>query len=816
MEGLLFDLLHAVRLLRKSPAATAISLALLALGTGANVAVFSLVNTLYLKPLPVPDARRLVHLHSFRPGVRYNVGFTFGEYDRLRDHQAGLPALAAERTIAQLHLVSPRGVREIGGAFVTDNFFQVLGIHAARGRLILPEPDGPPDQRNRVVISDRLWRGYFDGNEAVVGAAVTINGIPATVIGVTPKGFDGDQIGRNTELWLPMTVLDAAGFGCPGHRDCAAIDELIGRLAPGRTLASARAEAAASIQWSGADRDPDRVRELVMTPAVGAGPEIRNELGPQMRLLSGVTATLLLIVCVNLAGLSLASGVGRSKEVAVRISLGATPARVVRQFITESFVLAICGAALGLLVSVWAIGLLAGFYSVGSEGFLHLFDFGLDVRVAGYSLLLSFITAMLFGVAPAVQASRQNVNAQLRDYRGANGPVRIRGLRGALVAIQVALALVLIVSSGLLVRSGRTLVAGTNFDPEHVVVMRLRPELANYKPAQSAAFSDRASAALAASPGVQSAAMVVGGEGLVWNWENGRTFEVSKPGMPADARTAAVPTQDVDPSYFQTLGIPLIAGRAFTRVDTPSGDRVAIVNETLARQLWPEGDALDRTILVRRRPHRVVGIVANIQPAGAESAPAPHLYLPFAQAEPELLGDVRFAIRVAGSPAAALPSLRSAIRALDPGVPLGEDMPMTTQMALHYAPVFLARSVVSFCGLLAVFLSAVGLYSVMALSVRSRTREIGVRIALGASPCVVTRSFVDQAVVLAAAGIAVGLVLAWMATRVLRAWLYGVAPHDAVTFLGGAALLLVTVVAAGYLPARRAARLDPIAALRHE
>jgi predicted permease len=816
MEGLRFDLRHAFRLLRKSPAATTISLALLALGTGANVAVFSLVNTLYLKPLPVPDARQLVHLYSFRPGIRYNIGFTFGEYERLRGRQAGLPALAARRSVAQLHVVSPRGVQEIGGAFVTDDYFDVLRIDAARGRLIRPQPQLRADEQNGIVISDRLWRTYFDGDAAAIGAALTINGIAATVVGVTPPRFDGDEVGFNTELWLPMSMLEAAGYGCPGRRDCMALGELIGRLAPGRTVESARAEAAASIAWSDADRDPRHQRQLVLAPAIGAGPELRNELGPQMRMLSGVTATLLLIVCVNLAGLSLAAGVGRGKEVAVRLSLGATRARVVQQFLTESFVLAFAGAGLGLLVSVWAVGLLSSFYSVGSEGFVNLFDFGLDGRVAAYSLLLSFVTAILFGLVPALQASQQNINAQLRDSRAINGSIRIRGLRGTLVAVQVALALVLIVASGLLIRSGRTLIAGTNFDPERLVVLRLRPELAKYSLAKSSAFADKASATVAALPGVQSVAMMVGGEGLVWNWENGRDVDVSRPGLEADARTQAVPTQDVDPAYFQTLGIPLVAGRGFTAQDRADGDRVAIVNDTLSRQLWPDGDALDRTILVHHRSHRVVGIVASVQPSAAETAPAPHLYLPFAQAEPSLFGDVRFAIRVAGSPLAALPSIRSAIRSLDPGVPLGEDMPMTRQMELHYAPVFLARSVILFCGLLAVLLSAVGLYSVIALAVRSRTREIGVRIALGASPCTVTRSFVDQAVVLGAAGIIVGLVMASMATRVLRAWLYGVAPHDAVTFAAGAAFLLVTVVVAGYLPARRAAHLDPISALRHE
>jgi putative ABC transport system permease protein len=806
------DLRHAFRLLRKSPAATTISLALLALGTGANAAVFTLVNTLYFKPLPVPDAARVVHVYSMRRGLPYNVGFSADEYRSLSERGTNAPPLAAVRAIANVHLVSPRGVHELGGAFVTDNYFAVLGIAAARGRLIQPDPSLSPEQRNRAVISQRLWRTYFAGDPSVLGERLTIDGLPVTIAGIAPNGFDGDEPGVNTEIWLPIAMLGPAGFACEAT-PCASLDELVGRLPPGRTLESARAEWNASVRWSHYESDRMNHRELLVAPAIGSAPDTRSELRSQMQLLSGITATLLVIICVNLAGLTLARGTGRAREIAVRLALGASRARVIRQLMAESLVLAGLGAALGLLVSVWTTGLLSAFYVANSEGFVQIFDFSIDARVVTYTMALSLVTAILFGLAPSIHVSRQDLMPHLQGSRSVNGTPRIRGLRATLVAVQVALSLVLVVSSGLLVRSGRTLLQGTNFEPDHVAVMRLRPELAQYTPEQAAQFFARAKTALAATPGVQSVTMVIGGEGLVWNNANGRQLDLLAPAERTSA--LAVNTQDVDGGYFDTLRIPLRSGRVFTDHDAAGTAPVAIVNDALARQLWNGGDAIGRTIVIDREPYSVVGVAANMQPSAAMGA-SPHLYLPFWQAGPGKVADVRFAIRVAGDPASMLPALRAAVRTLDPNVPLAEDMPLTTQIALHYAPVLLARAVMGFCSLLAVCLSAIGLYSVIALAVRARTREIGVRMALGASPRNVVRVFLDQALMLAAAGIIGGLGLAWVATRLLQAWLYGVAAHDPATFAGGAGLVLATAIVAGYLPARRAARLDPIAALRHD
>ena len=807
------DVRYALRRLRGTPGFSAVALLVLALGIGANTAIFSLINTLYFKKLPVSGSERLVHLYAHRPGRAFRAGFSDAEYESVRVRTHTLSSIAAKTSIAQLHIVLNNVVREVRGDFVSASYFQTLNIGTSRGRFFVPDEDDVGGRNAVAVLGYRLCRELFGNEDRAVGASLKVNGIAVTVVGVAPREFVGDDVGRGADIWLPRAMLGPAGYGCAPADPCNSIELLVARLAAGQSVRTAQADAASTILWSRAlDERHEARRELVAAAVAGADLDTREILRPQMQLLGALTAVLLVIACSNLAGLLLARSLTRRREIAVRLSIGATRTRIVRQLLTEGLVLSAVGGAAGLLVSRWVVPMLAGFYNVDSEGFLHSYNFEPDVRVYLYVCAVAGMTGMATAIVPALQSSRQDLAAALKDERGSAGSPRGSRLRHLLVVAQIALSLVLTVSSSLLARSGLTLTRGTHFDPSGVAVLRFRPELARLPGPRAEAFARDAASRLRRVPGVESVGMMIGGEGLVWDWASGPTRAVERPG----AARLTVATQDVDDAFFSTLRIPVRSGRTFTAADTSATLRVAVTNETLARAMWPDGDAIGRTVLVDDVPYRIIGTVADVQPPNAQASAAPHLYRAFWQTSADSKTDVRVAVRVAGSPAAALPALRAAIRALDPAVPLGEDMTMSQQMALEYAPVLLARQVTVWCGAIALGLSAMGLYGVLALAMRSRTREIGIRIAIGARPRVILLQFLAQALRLGAAGIAAGIVAAWAATHLIGSWLYGVDTRDAISYAGATAVLAVAVVAAGYLPARRAARVDPILALRAE
>jgi predicted permease len=366
------DLLYALRRLRATPGFTAVSLAALAIALGANTAIFTLVDALYLKPLAIDGSDRLVHLYTRRPGGGFQAGFSVNEFESLRAHLHSVTALAAETPIAQLHLVEGTAVREVRGGFVSATYFDIVGVQPARGRAFTPDEDLVPGRNPVAVISDRLWHDLFAAAPAAIGSTIHINGLTITIIGVTPPGFSGDDISRGADVWLPAAMLAPAGYGCDPGEDCTRVQLAVGRLRPGERLATLGAEAAAMIQWTPSlDRNPARHRAIVVDPIAGADPDTRERLRPQMALLLALTGLLLLITCANLAGLVLARARTRQREIAVRLSIGATRARVVRQLVTEAFVMSAIGGAAGVLVSRWLIDLLAGFYLVDSEGFAH-------------------------------------------------------------------------------------------------------------------------------------------------------------------------------------------------------------------------------------------------------------------------------------------------------------------------------------------------------------------------------------------------------------------------------------------------------------
>jgi len=819
VENLWRDLRFSRRMLWKNPGFSAVAALTLALGIGANTAIFSLVNALFLKPLPFPHSEQLVRVFARGPSGHYGAGFSRPEFESLRGHASSFSSLAAEDRFPQLNLVTREGSAEVSGTFVSGDYFRLLQVQPAMGRAFSPEEDAVPNRNAVAVISDRLWRAHLNSDPGILGRQIQINGVLLTVDGVAPPGFQGDLAGLPEEIWIPSMMLGKAGYGCSdGTYNCTLIDAIVGRLAPGSSAAQAQSEAASRIVWSASDwpERPSR-RQIALFSASGEWPDSDADDEAQMHLLMAVTGSLLLIACANLAGLLLARGATRRKEIAVRLAIGARRSRVVRQLLTESLLLASIGGALGIGFSFLIKELLSRFFATDSEGFHHFYDLSFDWRVLAYSIGVTLAMGAIFGLVPALRASRQDLNAELKLGGPAGEPMS--GRLGRLLVIgQVALSMVLVVSAGLLVRSGIALEKGTNFDPAHGVVLRMRPELLKYTPQQVGSLVQETVRRIAAAPGVRSVAFMQGGEGLVWNWMNGRDAQVSLPGEARALPHAGLTVlkQDIGANFFHTLGTPLLQGREFTAQDRPDSPRVAIVNETLALRLWPGGHTIGQNLLVNGQTTQIVGVAADLQPPNALRAPEPHVYLSYWQSGATSEGDIRMAIRVAGDPAAALPAIRRFVQSIDPAVPIGEDMAMSEQVDLEYMPVLLARSVMSYCGLLALCLSAIGLYSILAFAVRTRTREIGIRMALGARKEDVLRLVVGQGARLALVGVCAGCIASLLATKLEAGLLYGVRIADPFVYISVAALLCVVGLAACAIPAFRAASVDPTQALRTE
>jgi len=817
MELLLQDLRYSVRQIRKSPGFAAIAILTVALGIGSNAAIFSFVDALYLKSLPVSHPEQLVHIYAKGPSGHYGAGFSYPEFEQLRDHHGSFSSLAVETQVAQLHLVSGGDSQEIRGEFVSGNYFSLLGVQPALGRSFLPEEDTVRNRDAVAVISDRLWKAHFN-QYAVLGREIQINGVALKVVGVAPPEFYGDFAGRPVEVWIPAMMYGSIGSGCDdGSYNCSLFDTMLGRLAADQTPMQAQAEISSEMVWSASDW-PDRPsrRQAVLAAASGESPyDQANHVG-QMQMLMSVTASLLLIACANLAGLLLARGVTRRREISIRLAIGAGRARVIRQLLTESLFLSCLGGAGGLVVSVVAKQLLSGFYSADSEGFHHLYDVSFDWRVLLYSIALTLVTGALFGLLPAIRASRQDLVTELKDG-GSASPQTKGWLRQALVIGQLALSMVLVICSGLLVRSALQVRRGTNFDPEHTVVLRLRPELLKYTQTQTESLLRRVDQQLRGMAGIESVAFMEGGEGLVWDWESGRNAYVSLSAQPQDRRIGLeVHKQDVSQHFFRTLRVPLLQGREISEQDRPGSRLVAVVNQTLAQRLWPDQSAVGQTLFINAQPFQVVGVAANVQPRNSTHSTEPHLYLSYWQSNATLEGDIRFAVRVAGDLAPALREIRRAVQSIDPVVPVGEDMSLSEQVGLQYMPVVLAQNVMLFCGVLALCLSAMGLYSIVAFAVRTRTREFGIRMALGARRKDVLRLVVTQGTKLALVGVAIGAIAALLSTRLLASLLFGVRATDPVTYFCATILLFIAGLTACYLPARKATSVDPVQALHSE
>ena len=694
----------------------------LALTMAAVTTVFSLAETLLFRPPNVERPRGLVVVAATRAPGR-GAGFvSHPDYVRFRDESRTLEALAAHYSTSPLWVSAGNESREVNGAVVSANFFPLLGVRPARGRFLNEEEDRVPDRDRVVVLGHELWRDWFSSSEEVVGRSLRINATPFTVIGVAPPGFRGLTPYPNA-IYLPTMMLRVGYRWCDGFRDDCTVLSMIGRLAEGHTVAQATAEMTSRLPPAWRTAAGDRNTGVTVFTPRGADLRAEREDEESVTLLGLVAGLLLLVCCANLAGLLMARSAARTRDLAIRASLGAGRVRLLRQLMTESVLLALGGGALGMGLSLALTRVLAaGFYCTGGA----VYDFRLQPSVALLVLGVSLAASWLFGLLPAWKSIAASSAESLR--RQASSVSARSAWARPLLAAQAAAATALLVVAGLLGVSAHRLAQGTNFEPAQVALFRLRPRLVGYPAEKAQAYHGEVIRRLSALPGVSSVSVVGTGAALT-----GGDTTVALPERTAD-QGGGLPAgfMEVGPRYFETLRTPLLEGREFNPHDGLASPAVAVVNQRLASRLWPAGNALSQTLLVDGRPHRVVGIAADVSLEDRTKAPRPYVYVPFAQNAGAI--DARYCVRVDGDPAARLRELVRVTNEVDPDVPVTEARTLEAQMADGVLrPARLMGAILIYAAGLAVLLCALGLYGTLAFSVARRTKEIGIRMAVGAT-----------------------------------------------------------------------------------
>jgi putative ABC transport system permease protein len=807
MSTLMQDLRYAVRTLARTPGFTAIAVATLALGIGANTAIFSVVHAVLLRRLPYPEPDRLVVIREQQKRLG-KMGVAWPNFLDVRARSRMLSSLAGyranEMTLSDSHEPEVLRVGE-----VSATFFPLLGATAQLGRL-LAESDDRPGATPAVVLSDELWRRRFGSDPEIVGKTVKLDAVASTVVGVLPRGFS--FFPRHAELYRPIGLYGAEPTWL--NRGNHSGMRVLARIAPGATLAGARSEID-GIMRQLEQQYPDSNAGQVATMAP-LSVEMFQDYRPALWTLLAAVGVVLLIACVNVAHLQLARSAGRQKEIAIRAALGAGRGRIVRQLVTESVLISAIGGAFGLLVATWSIGPLV---RLAPTAIPRLAETHIDPGVLLFTLAVSLATGLLFGTAPAISASRPDPQAALVEGgRGSTSGRSRQRFRTGLFVSEVALAFVLVIGSGLLIRSLLELQSvSPGFRPEHVLSLDVSLPDAKYtENDQRAAFYRSAMEALRPLPGVQSATAIYCAPlfGKCW----GSVYVLSDRPAPAQAELPSAHWNVADPGYFQTVGIPLRQGRAFTETDGPDSPKVVIVNETFARQWWPNGDAVGKSIKQGwpkdPTPFRqIIGVVADVRQDGLDAPAAPEVYIPLMQ---NPMSSMTLLVRVAGSPRSVERSAIAAVRAVDPEQSVSNVMPMTDYLSVSVADRRFTTLLLGFFAALALALASVGIYGVVAFGVAERRREIGIRTALGARPADGRGLFVKRALRLAAIGMVAGAVAALALSRLIASLLFGVGPSDPATFGGVALLLTAVVLAACVIPARRALRVSPTTALRGE
>lgn len=805
MRMLAEDLWFAARALWRRPLFAALVVATLALGIGGNVAVFSVVDGVLLRPLPYPEPDRLAIVwENDRLRGTETEGVSAPDYRDFTEMSRSFTALAARQRVDRTLGALAEPVR-VSSARVTASFFRVLGVRPILGRVFLPEEE-TPGRGAVVVLTEAMWRAHFGADPRVVGTSVRLDGAPRTLVGVVPDA--ARMPGLRDEIFEPLAFgPDDLIRGRHGLR-------VVARLTPEATLRSAQADMSSVMK---------RLEELYPDDNLGRGALVRSlqdeavgESRPALLLLFGAVALLLLMACASVANLVLTRGLGRERELAIRRSLGAGPLRLFRQLLTESLLLATLGGALGAFVAVWLVRLVRAF---GPE-LPRLEQAAVDGRALAVALAASLVSALVFGVAPAIRAARRRPQAGLSEGGRTAGSASSLRARKSLAAFELVAAVVLVAGAGLLIRSFWKLQhVDPGFDPRGLLLARVSLAGPGYAfpkgwpvhdwPAERA-FTEAVSVRLAAAPGVRAVAFAHQGP-----TDEGWTTRVTIDGRPAPppGEQDEASFRPVSAGYFETLGIKLAKGREFTRFDAAGRPLVAVVNDVFAARHLPGEEPLGRRIVVFGAPREIVGVVPNERFSGLEAGPAPAMYLPLAQNPQQGLVVIA---RGAGEPLDLVPALRDAVRAADPTLALFEVGSAVGELSSSMEERRFTLLLLAGFAAVALALATVGIYGVVSFAVSERTREMGLRIALGAEPRHVFRMVVRQGLGLSLAALAAGTLAALLLGRVMERLLFGVDARDPLTFAVVAAILLGAAFIASAVPARRATRVDPMAALRAE